>query len=556
MFKTKIVSSLENIFLDSKLDEFETLNKLTVLKNERFSFQFVADMSDADDPMRRIMTPKIEGALAKYATVREVRSVPVTMPIRTGLVHDNYLRTEPGLYPDLLMPTVYDGDVFMIKNQLKSLWVEIDLRDMHDEINAGESTLRLSYWNLGEEFSSSEITIEILDALLPKQELLLTQWFYCDCLANYYRCPVWSEEHWRIIESFVKTAKSNGINLLLTPVFTPSLDTKVGGERLTTQLVGIEKIGDSYSFNFDLLDRWINMCDRIGIEYFEISHFFTQWGAQHAPKIMATVDGEYKKIFGWETDATSPEYTYFLRTFITAFLDHMKERGDDRRCFFHISDEPSKEHLPYYKAAKESIADLLDGYTIMDALSSYDFFTEGVVKTPIPCNDHIKPFIDGKVSNLWTYYCGAQYKDVSNRYISMPSYRNRSIGMQMYKYDIVGFLHWGYNFYNTFRSYSVLDPYGDSCGYDWVPAGDTYSVYPSNDGDALESLRIIVFYDALQDIQAMKLAESYFGKEAVVEAIETAFGGEIAFDKCARSSEQMLAVRNAVNEMIRRKIAK
>ena len=31
----------------------------------------------------------------------------------------------------------------------------------------------------------------------------------------------------------------------------------------------------------------------------------------------------------------------FLRTFIPDFLAHMKARGDDKRCIFHISDEPS-----------------------------------------------------------------------------------------------------------------------------------------------------------------------------------------------------------------------
>jgi len=45
------------------------------------------------------------------------------------------------------------------------------------------------------------------------------------------------------------------------------------------------------------------MCKEHGIQCFEIAHLFTQWGAKHAPKIMATVDGEYRKIFGWETDS-------------------------------------------------------------------------------------------------------------------------------------------------------------------------------------------------------------------------------------------------------------
>ena len=66
------------------------------------------------------------------------------------------------------------------------------------------------------------------------------------------------------------------------------------------------------------------MCLDIGVRTFEIAHLFTQWGAYHAPKIMATVDGEYKRIFGWDTDAASDEYIGFLRAFLTALIAEMK----------------------------------------------------------------------------------------------------------------------------------------------------------------------------------------------------------------------------------------
>ena len=557
MLHTKIVSSLENCFLDSKLEDFKAIEKLTVFKNERFSFQFICKCDSLKDPMRLVMEPRIEGELAKYATIREVRSVPVTMPCFPGMeLDDNYLRKSPGIFPDLLYPLQYDGKVYHMVSDLKSLWIEIDLRKFANEVSAGNSALKIGYYAGEHVYSTSEIEIEVLDIALPEQELTLTQWFHCDSLAQYYRCSVWSEEHWAVIESFAKTAVSNGINLLLTPVFTPPLDTKIGGERLTTQLIEVTKNGDEYIFGFDLLDRWVEMCNRVGIKYFEISHFFTQWGANHAPKVMATVDGEYKRIFGWETDAQAEEYVSFLRAFIKDFLAHMKARGDDKRCFFHISDEPGKDHIPSYKAAKESIADLLEEYTIMDALSNYEFYMEGLVKTPIPGNNHIEPFIEGKVPGLWTYYCCSQCKDVSNRMIAMPLCRNRSIGMQMYKYDIVGFLQWGFNFYGSQNSHSAIDPYSDTCGFDWVPGGDPFSVYPAMDGTAHESMRIAVFYDALQDARAMKLAESLCGKEIVVETIEKAFGKEIKFDVCAYSSDEILAVRNAVIDLIRSNMEK
>ena len=95
-----------------------------------------------------------------------------------------------------------------------------------------------------------------------------------DDLFNAFNEDVFSEAHWRIIENFVKTAVDNGINMLLMPVFTLPLDTKVGGERPTTQLVGVEKTADGYVFDFSLVGRWLDMCARCGVKYHEISHLF------------------------------------------------------------------------------------------------------------------------------------------------------------------------------------------------------------------------------------------------------------------------------------------
>lgn len=554
MIITKIVSSLEKMFIDGSIAAFDTLEELSALKNERISFQLAYIGIGEGTPTRDLLHISVEGAPAGDISIRAVKNLPVEFPMWDNIDDGNYLTTKPGLYPDLLLPLNYNSSISVRKNCLYSAWIEIDLRDHPADAGKYEISVKLS--NADGVVTENKLVLTIIDAYLPKSELIYTEWFHCDCLASYYGVPVWSERHWEIVENFAKTARSDGINMLLTPVFTPPLDTAIGGERLTTQLVGVEVTDKGeYLFDFSRVDRWIDMCDRVGIEYFEISHLFTQWGAHHAPKVVASVGGVEKKIFGWETDAGSEEYRRFLRAFLRAFIAHMKERGDDRRCYYHISDEPGADHLESYKAAKSSVADLLSDYVIMDALSDYDFYKQGIVETPIPSNDHIAPFIEGGVKDLWTYYCCGQCTNVSNRLIAMPSWRNRSIGMQMFKYDIKGFLQWGYNFYNNMLSDAAINPFVDTCGEYWVPGGDTCSVYPSMGGQALESLRIIVFYEGLQDICAMRLASELCGKDAVIRAIEDIFGGEIKFDRCARDAHTMLAIREKVNAMIAEKIS-
>lgn len=554
--KLKTVSSLEKIFIDTNIDDYPETKKISVLRGERASFQ-VAFAANDDVGGSEMCTVTLTGDLAPIARVRKVKNVPVEYPVYKDRTDDNYLRKTPGLYPDILMPMTYVGKdapygkVRAVSTGLRALWIDLTVPD---DCGAGEHTVAVALTNADGETQSAEFTFDVIPATLPKQELIYTEWFHTDCLANYYRVPVWSDEHFRIIGNFARTAHENGINMLLVPVFTPPLDTEVGGERTTTQLVKVKKVGDGYTFGFDILDRFLDLIKSCGIEYYEISHLYTQWGVYHAPKIVADIGGEEKKIFGWETDSHSPEYVAFLRAFLSSFLSHMKSRGEDKKCYFHISDEPNEDHLESYKAGKEAIADLLDGYPVMDALSNFEFYKNGLVKNPVPSSDHIGPFLEANVPDLWTYYCCGQCVGVSNRLVAMPSWRNRAIGMQMYKYGIKGFLQWGYNFYNNRFSHDETEPYADLSGEFWVPAGDTFSVYPAKDGTALESLRLVVFYEGITDMRAMKLCESLCGKEATVGAIEHALGKEITFDDCPHTAAEMFLVRETVNEMIRNEI--
>ena len=79
-------------------------------------------------------------------------------------------------------------------------------------------------------------------------------------------------------------------------------------------------------------------------------------------------------------------------------------------------------------------------------------------------------------------------------------------------------------------------------------------VYPAQNGEALESLRILVFQEGLNDISAMQLCEKYYSHEEVVAAIEEVLGYELDFKGCVRSAEKMIAVWEKINEMIKAKL--
>ena len=123
MLNTKLVSSMEKGFLDSPIEQFEALHTLSALRNERVFFQLF-HTSDGDAPQRMMPQLRVSGSLSALVTARTVEQVPVVMPVYEGQTDDNYLRTTPGLYPDVLQPLHYGAGISVVRNQLHAVWFE------------------------------------------------------------------------------------------------------------------------------------------------------------------------------------------------------------------------------------------------------------------------------------------------------------------------------------------------------------------------------------------------------------------------------------------------
>lgn len=539
-FKTYILSSLAKVFLDEEPKNYIQVEKLSAFRNEKVAFQF-AISSDC-------CTEDIFFEISENLKVYRVLSVPAVKAADNDY-DEYYQRTTPGLYPDVLRP--YTGESFkMAKNAPQSFWIE------GENLDAGIHNIEITIKNNeGEVLCTGKMTLDIIDECLPEQTLIYTNWFHCDSLATYYKVPVFSDEFWRITENFVKTAAEHGINFILTPLFTPPLDTKIGSERLTVQLVGVKKTDSGYEFNFDNLKKWIDMCRKNGIKYFEMSHLFTQWGALHAPKIMAEVDGETKRIFGWDTDSTGKEYEEFLTSFAPELTSFLENEGIADKCYFHVSDEPGEKDLAVYGKVSSLIHNLFGKrFKVIDALSEFEFYEKGYVPLPIPCEDQIENFY-GKVPELWTYNCcGPTNNFYSNRFLSMPLQRTRIIGMQMYKYDVKGFLHWGYNFYFTQLAVRPVDPFAETDADCAFSSGDAFVVYPGPDGKAWASIRLKAMNEAFQDMRALQLLEKLAGKEKVLEILQTNNDEKfnLSFTDYPRSEKWHIEKREEINNEIRK----
>jgi len=552
----KLLSSLVKVFPRQTPVKRQEKEWLSALRGETVSFQAAYllknDAGRSRGSIEVIVLPEEETKTPTgiELSLRRVRYIQgdITPNFKTDR---GYIRTTDGLYPDLLEP--FDtNELPLIPGIRQSIWISVTVTA---EAAAGRYSIRVYIKSPeGEVLAADETCIDVIPIKLPPLDIRHTRWFHTDCLANYYNVEVFSEAHWEIIENFAAFAVKHGINTILTPIHTPPLDTEIGGERLTTQLIDVSVENKEYTFGFEDLERWVAMCKRIGIEYFEIAHLFTQWGAKNAPKIIGIKDGIYTRLFGWETDATSVEYANYLSQMLPALTGKLNEWGIAEKTIFHISDEPDIKHIKAYKKARQIVEPFLKGFKIIDALTDYELFKQGVVSTPIPAVDHIEPFLEGNVPDLWCYYCCAQSYLVPNQFFMQPSYRNRILGILLYKYDIKGFLHWGYNFYNSVHSSYPINPYMTTDADGAFPSGDAFLVYPGPNGQPLASLRLLVAQEAFNDLRALKLLETLSGREAVLKLIDEDLTTPITFSKFPQNAEYLINLRNKINSKIKKHI--
>lgn len=522
----RLLSSLDKVFWDGCACP-HPLEEDALLENERYSFQAAFLYRDEENPVRVFGKCTLEGMAGE---VRQVESVPCRLAALPEQA--DALRREPGWYPDVLADA---PQIKILPGQWGSVWITIP----GGGPGAHEISVTLA---VGEVSRTARLRLRVLPERLPEQKLVFTQWLHWDCVARRHGAEMFSDRFWAILDDYVKTAADYGVNMLLTPIFTPPLDTEVGGSRMPCQLVDVRETAEGgWRFGFDRLRRWIALCRRHGIDRFELSHLFTQWGAKATPAVWAEVNGEPKQVFGWHVPSDDPGYAAFLRAFLPALDAFLREEGAADRCVLHISDEPGKDAMALYCRTAALVAASMPGYPIMDAMSEYEIYRASGIRIPVVALDAMDAFVEKNVRPLWGYYCWVQYRGVSNRFMSMPSLSTRILGVQAWLYRMEGFLHWGLNFYNTQLSRESVDPYAVTDADGAFPSGDAFSVYPAGEG-CVPSIRMAVFREGLQDLRALERLEEKAGRKAAESLVREELG-EVTFRQWPRDPERFLRFR-------------
>ncbi len=191
----------------------------------------------------------------------------------------------------------------------------------------------------------------------------------------------------------------------------------------------------------------------------------------------------------------------FLPQFLPAFVGHLRAKGWLAKTVFHIADEPSDHNIMAWHNASGIVHRLAPELRRIDAIETPHCL--GALEIWVPKLDHLATWHEAfeeaqrQGNELWFYTVGIfQGGSLLNKTVDVPLIETRLMHWLNYRYNLRGYLHWGFNAWTD-------DPINKPGEH----RGDGWHVYPKKDG-LLDSLRWEQMRNGLQDYECLWLLES------------------------------------------------
>lgn len=195
----------------------------------------------------------------------------------------------------------------------------------------------------------------------------------------------------------------------------------------------------------------------------------------------------------------------YLRQFLPAFENHLRDKGWLQKTVFHIADEPSNHNVMDWRQASEYVHRYAPALRRIDAIETTHCFDR--LEIWVPKLDYLSTWYDvykkaqNQGSELWFYTVGIFQKgSLPNKTVDVPLIESRILHWLNYRFGLKGYLHWGFNSWTD-------DPFAAVGKH----RGDGWHVYPKKDG-LINSLRWEQMRNGIQDYEYFWMLENKISK--------------------------------------------
>ncbi len=442
---------------------------------------------------------------------------------------EELVRKAPDVFPD---PLLEEEAVKLKRGENQPIWLTVYVpKDAPVGNYHGELMLK------GLDERIVKVNLKVHDVILPdKRTLKLSNFISPYNISKFYKLTPWSEEHWALLRACARNMAEHRQSSIITPIL---------------DLTRIYKGDGCLEFDFQLLDRWINLFREEGIiEIIEGGYLAgrpprTVEGWWTVPEFLSASyrvlnkDGSLAYVQE-PVKVSSPIFENFISQFMPALQNHLEEMGLLDNYLQHIADEPIDRNAESYKYIVGLVRKYAPKIRTIEASTCKQLIDYINVVVPLLDDyDRNMAFYEERKkrgNEVWFYTCLSPTGRYPNRFIDYSLVKVRILHWINFKYGLEGYLHWGYNYWteNPFEDVEN-EPHHPFP----LPPGDAFIVYPGKSGP-LDSIRFEVLRDGVEDYEMLKLLAE---KRKMDEAVELCNLAVRSITEYVRTPKELLSMR-------------
>jgi hypothetical protein len=484
------VDPLQKVFPEVSL--FPSLKATAdVARGEHATFQYAfrssfpvehltASVTQLDQKYSLINRQNVNIGFVDY--VRTGKTIPSPPPDK--------LTSPSGFFPDPIIDTSY---IKVRADYTQPIWVSINIPkntpsgEYHGQLNI------LGRINNKNRELHVPFSIHVYPVTIDSSSLWVTNWFafgenQFKLMNNGNSVIPFSEKYWELLKiTAQKMADYNQNVVLISPLSLAEYSFNNG----------------NFNIDFSHFDRYVETFRQAGalkrIEGGHIGGRMGDWNTSFG--VSVPVVNSNPTVFEMQSISNQTAKDFY-KQFIPALLAHLKEKGWDKIYVQHIADEPTDQNYQSYIDIASFFKNLAPGIPVIDAVMTKKL--NNIVDIWVPILDVLDKeydYFEGrqiKGNEVWTYTCTGPQGNYANRFIELPLIKTRILHWINFRYNISGYLHWGFNHWNDNPFDETVNPETE-----W-PGGDCYIVYPGYK-KLYSSIRLEAMRDGIMDYELLKM---------------------------------------------------
>ena len=498
----KAVDPLEKVFKETAFFR-EIESTAHVATGEHATFQFAVRCQESIQSLQ-LEVEELSFGENKLSIIKTGFVEYVSVGRNTPNHSRDKLTPVSGLYPDPIIPK---EKIDLSAQETQPIWITVEIpKNTAPGLYEGQVTLLGKIDKRSFEVSKT-LKVKVYPVTIDNTRLWVTNWYNTsqrnlELIFGEKDIEPYSEKYWSFIQLLAnKMAEYRQNVAIISPLRLAKYERNANGD---------------LKIDFKNFDKTVEIFIEEGvIGRIEGGHIGTRSAGWLSDFVLFVPiiqeDTTIIEKFPISSDAAQA----FYNSFIPALTAHLKEKGWESIYMQHLMDEPIPENIDTYTRVAKFIKKLAPDLKIVEACHSKDL--DNTINIWVPQLDYMNIDYDfyreraDAGDEIWFYTCLNPKGEYANRFIELPLIKTRILHWINYRYDIPGYLHWGFNFWRG-------DPYVETTSIQLesgtiLPGGDAWICYPGS-GTIFSSIRLEAMRDGIVDYELLCMLGEKYPEEA------------------------------------------